>query len=278
MRPGHALLDPELTLSCPRAPTLSAGVDSLVHATEAFVARKSNPLARFFAAEGYRQVYESLPTVLHFHFPSVESSYLDELVDAVSRAGVDLFSILIDTGDITHHDPESREIDLATIRYWIDIAAEVGAEHVRIIAGDAEADEETVGLAVNGLKELASYADRQGVKTLTENFKQLARRPETVLDIVERCDGRVGLCADFGNFPEESRSEDLAAVLPKANSIHAKADYVDGEMNREAYIRNVMLAVNARFDGPMSLIYQDDGSVWDHLDEMRDVTLDVLNR
>ena len=64
VRPGHALLDPELTLSCPRAPTLSAGVDSLVHATEAFVARKSDPLARFFAAEGFRQVYESLPTVL----------------------------------------------------------------------------------------------------------------------------------------------------------------------------------------------------------------------
>ena len=214
----------------------------------------------------------------HFHFPSVDSSYLDELVDAISRANVELFSILIDTGDITHHDPESREIDLATIRYWIDIAAEVGAEHVRIIAGEAEADEETIELAVSGLKELAVYADRQGVKTLTENFKQLARRPETVLDIVERCDGQVGLCADFGNFPEESRTEDLAAVLPKANSIHAKADYVDGEMNREAYTRNVMLALDAGFDGPMSLIYQDAGGVWDRLDEMRDVTLDVLNR
>lgn len=213
----------------------------------------------------------------HFHFPSVESSYLDELVDAVSCADVELFSILIDTGDITHHDPESREIDLATIRYWIDIAAEVGAEHVRIIAGDAEAEEETVGLAVSGLKELAAYADGQGVKTLTENFKQLARRPETVLDIVERCEGQVGLCADFGNFPKESRSEDLAAVLPKADSIHAKADYVDGEMDRDAYQRNVMLAVDAGFGGPMSLIYQDDGGVWDRLDEMRDVTLDVLN-
>ena len=64
VRPRYAILDPELTISCPPAPTLSAGVDSLVHATEAFVARKSNPLARFFAAEGFRYVYENLPGVM----------------------------------------------------------------------------------------------------------------------------------------------------------------------------------------------------------------------
>lgn len=39
VRPCHALLDPELTLTCPPRPTVSAGVDSLVHATEAYVAK-----------------------------------------------------------------------------------------------------------------------------------------------------------------------------------------------------------------------------------------------
>lgn len=213
----------------------------------------------------------------HFHFPSTESAYLDKLVNALTTANVELFSILIDTGDICHHDPMSREADFDTIRFWIDIAAEVGAEHVRIIAGDSEANEETVEMAVKGLTELAAYAGAQGVKTLTENFKQLGRRPETVLDIVERCKGQVGLCADFGNFPEESRSEDLAAVLPKADSIHAKAEYPGGEMNRAAYERNVKLAVDSGFDGPLSLIYQDSGDVWEHLDEMRDVTQELLN-
>ena len=213
----------------------------------------------------------------HFHFPSMEASYLDQLVDAFAAADVELFSILIDTGDISHHDPESRQDDFATIRFWIDIAAEVGAEYVRIIAGDAEADDDTVQMSVDGLRELAAYASEQGVKTLTENFKALAKRPETALKIVERCEGQVGLCADFGNFPSESRSQDLAAVLPKANSIHAKAEYPGGEMDRESYVYNVKLAVDAGFDGPMSLIYQDSGDVWEHLDEMRDVTVGVIN-
>ena len=64
VRPAYAFLDPELTLSCPKGPTISAGVDSLVHATEAFVAKKTNPLARHFAKEGFKRVIRSLPILI----------------------------------------------------------------------------------------------------------------------------------------------------------------------------------------------------------------------
>jgi len=64
IRPKYAILDPELTISCPKAPTISAGVDSLVHATEAFVAKKSNPIAKMFAREGFKLVFENLPILV----------------------------------------------------------------------------------------------------------------------------------------------------------------------------------------------------------------------
>ena len=64
IRPKYAILDPVLTLSCPKAPTVSAGVDSLVHATEAFVAKNSNPMARMFAKEGFAFVLENLPLLV----------------------------------------------------------------------------------------------------------------------------------------------------------------------------------------------------------------------
>ena len=64
VRPRFAFLDPELTLSCPRAATVSAAVDSLVHATEAYVARKTNPIARLFAREGFGRVFNALHQVL----------------------------------------------------------------------------------------------------------------------------------------------------------------------------------------------------------------------
>ena len=61
IRPKYAILDPELTLSCPKAPTVSAGVDSLVHATEAFAAKKSNVMAKMFAKNGFKLVFNNLP-------------------------------------------------------------------------------------------------------------------------------------------------------------------------------------------------------------------------
>jgi len=64
VRPRYALLDPELTLTCPFEPTRSAAVDSMVHAIEAFAAKKTNPLARIFAREGFRKVFHNLEALL----------------------------------------------------------------------------------------------------------------------------------------------------------------------------------------------------------------------
>lgn len=212
----------------------------------------------------------------HFHLASTETPYLEALSSAISTAGVELFSILIDTGDIAGSDETHRIADLQTIAGWIDVAAALGAGHVRVIAGDAPVSDEAIRRSVEGLVSLAQYAKSKNVQVLTENFKQLAARPETCLQILQQCGGSVGLCADFGNFPATSRTQDLAAVLPKANSIHAKADYVDGVIEQEAYINNVRLAVEAGFDGPMSLIYQDADDVWQRLDEMKTVMEQVL--
>lgn len=64
VRPKYAILDPWLTLSCPEKPTISAGIDSLVHAVEAFAAKKSNTMAKLFASEGFRHVFLNLPLVV----------------------------------------------------------------------------------------------------------------------------------------------------------------------------------------------------------------------
>tara|TARA_B110000444_G_C18827732_1_gene591306 strand:- start:689 stop:1831 length:1143 start_codon:yes stop_codon:yes gene_type:complete len=65
IRPKYAILDPELTLSCPLSPTISAGVDSMVHATEAFIAKKTNPVAKMFAKKGFSLVFKNLELLAH---------------------------------------------------------------------------------------------------------------------------------------------------------------------------------------------------------------------
>ncbi len=64
VQPTYALLDPELTISCPEGPTVSAALDSIVHGVEAFVARKTNRMARMFAREGVQRVLMSLTRVV----------------------------------------------------------------------------------------------------------------------------------------------------------------------------------------------------------------------
>jgi len=65
VRPVYAFLDPEMTISCPKEVTISAGADSMVHAIEAFSAKKTNSLARFFAKEGFQKAFSVLPQLIN---------------------------------------------------------------------------------------------------------------------------------------------------------------------------------------------------------------------
>jgi len=55
-----ALVDYELTMSCPPSLTANVGVDTLVHAVEAYVSVKANPMTDPFALSSIRLVSENL--------------------------------------------------------------------------------------------------------------------------------------------------------------------------------------------------------------------------
>jgi len=61
--PDVVLLDPELTDALPPLPTAAAGMDALVHALEAYIARTATPLARGLALEAARRIGPALPAV-----------------------------------------------------------------------------------------------------------------------------------------------------------------------------------------------------------------------
>src|SRR5690606_13636844 len=71
--------------------------------------------------------------ICHLHLPSRDTAYLNDRRAALDEAGVELFSLLIDDGDITH--PEHQTRDLNWICGWLDTAAALGARCARVIAG-----------------------------------------------------------------------------------------------------------------------------------------------
>ena len=64
VRPKYAILDPELTLSCPINPTISSGVDAIVHAHDSYISRGHTTISRVFSLEGFKRVYNNLPMVI----------------------------------------------------------------------------------------------------------------------------------------------------------------------------------------------------------------------
>ncbi len=201
--------------------------------------------------------------ICHFHFPRTDSTYLAELRQKLADAHVTLLTLLVDTGDITASTEETRRHDMEGIQRWIDIAAEVGARRVRVIAGDtpADADGQAVLWSIEGLTALAEYGRSHGVSVITENWRPLAvGKPETLLSILDGIGGNVGLCADFGNYTGPGKYDDLKAILPRASSIHAKANYPQaGVMDREDFQRCLDLSREARFDGAYVLIFDGPG-------------------
>ena len=222
--------------------------------------------------------------IVHFHFPTMDSAYLDELKAAVEEAEVELFSVLIDSGDITHPDGTVRAGDMEWIRSWLDLTAGCGASHARVVGGCQPVERNHAPLldhpvlrrSAEGLRELADYGSSIGVQVITENFRETTDRADQVLAILELCEGRVGLCADFGNYRGDDRYEELAAIFPKADSAHVKAIYDDkGQPDEEEFRHSLGLLSETGFDGPMSLIFDTplhgNSTEWDNLAQLRTV-------
>jgi sugar phosphate isomerase/epimerase len=211
--------------------------------------------------------------ICHFHLPNCDRGYLAELRNAIETAGVELWSLLIDAGDITQPNPVLRKRDLSWIGAWLDVAAQLGAKNARVIAGKAQPNEDTLKISLAGMQQLNLRAKSHGLRLMTENWFDLLSRPQRVLWLLDEMQGDLGLCLDFGNWRGATKYEDLAAIFPHADSCHAKCRFpAPGEMDRDDYARCLELGRAAHFAGPYTLIYDGPGDdEWDGLRVEREV-------
>jgi len=241
-------------------------------------------------AETYGPVTESLldlPSALNnhgyhrmelvsFHLPSRDPIYLGELRDQLAVTGVTLQTLLIDDGDITH--PEHGARDEAWIASWIEIANELGAENARIVAGKQKPGKETLDRSVAALASLADRNAGSPVRLVTENWFDLLPSAEEVTYVLDRLDGRIGLLGDFGNWKGGDKFAELAKIFGRAELCHAKAGFIDGDLDTEDYGKCVALAEAAGYAGPYTLIFDSEiPGEWDGLALERDFIISTVN-
>ncbi len=205
----------------------------------------------------------------HFHLLSTEQPALDRLRAALDAAGVELQTLLIDTGDISHPDAARAAEERELVAGWMDVAARLGARAVRVVAGEASADDEDArARAIAQLRLLADLGETLNLRVTTENFRPLASTAASCHAILDALDGSVGLCADIGNFPAASRLSEFASVVPRAEVIHVKASYgADGALLPDDVSGCLAAAVAAGFSGPLTLVY-DRPESWRGIDEL----------
>lgn len=203
--------------------------------------------------------------ICHFQIPHKEGAWIEEMKSALQEAGVELFSVLVDAGDITHPVHHEREVEWA--ESWIDVAGRLGAKRARIIAGKAANSPEAMALSLQGLRKLADRGKAQGVRVTIENWFALLSRPEHVLQLLDGLNGDVGLNLDFGNWGGSTKYEDLRAIYPRAESCHAKCHFDTPFLPDSAdYLHCLELSKEANFSGPYTLVYDGpDGDEWEGL-------------
>lgn len=213
--------------------------------------------------------------LVSFHLPSREPTYIAELKAALSEAEVVLQTLLIDDGDITH--PVHGARDQAWIARWIETANALGAQNARIIAGKQKPTHETLERSVKALGELIAGNAGSPVRLVTENWFDLLASPTEVNHVLDRLDGKLGLLADFGNWRGHGKYEALAQIFGRAELCHAKANFIDGDLDTVDYGRCVDIAEKAGYRGPYTLIFDSEiPSEWQGLAVERDFILERI--
>ncbi|MCY4538529.1 MAG: TIM barrel protein [Chloroflexi bacterium] len=221
-----------------------------------------------------------------YHLPSIDSGYLVDLRSAFEEAQVELFQLLIDTGEVASTDPDERGAGIAHIKRWMEIAVNLGATGVRYVPGDSEPSPETIRASVEAFRELADYAVECGLRPATENFRHFNLKADDLLAVLEGSEREYGLVADFGNARGPDKYENLEKLMPYATSIHAWAEVNDdGDLISEDFQRCLTMARDKGFDGPIMLqsgypvdVFQRTREVWTRADEMRDELRSVFGQ
>lgn len=219
--------------------------------------------------------------VCHFHIPDTGGTYLERLRRAFQEADVRFYTLLADYGDISSPDEARRRADIEWTKGWIDIAAAVGAERVRVVAGEADpADRKALDRSAEALRELADYAAARKVRVATENFKSLTSTADNCLYVADACGGpeRIGFISDFGNLNASTKYEALSRIIPISDNIHAKAATdADGIPDRDELIRCMELVKAAGYEGPVTVVYDGPGDMWEGIERVSDVLSPYLS-
>lgn len=186
--PDTAIVDPKLTLTCPKKITAGAGMDALAHAIEAMISLEATPLTDMFALEATKLIFKYLRRAYN-KGNDVEARYY--MAMAATLAGVPLCNARVVLGHtisqafapfckMPHGTSAGMTLPFA-MEFYLPVMQEKFAEIARVIgvARHGMSVKELAEKVVESVKELAKDVE------LPTSLKEVGIKEEQFEEIVE---------------------------------------------------------------------------------------------
>lgn len=194
-----------------------------------------------------------------YWFPNTSDQFLLPLRRLAFRNAVEIYSISVRT-DMCRPTLELQAAEVAAVKQWVDVAAKLGAGHIRVFGGNVPkgaTEEQAAGWVTEILKRSAEYSGSKGVILGLENHGGITARAERILEIVKAVDSPwVGINLDTGNFRTDAYRQ-IELCLPYAVNAQFKTEIEDGGKRvPQDWERIMRLFATAGYKGYFALEYE----------------------
>ena len=194
-----------------------------------------------------------------YWFPSTGDEFLLPLKALAYRNGVEIYSISI-RSDMCRPTPEQRQKELTEVKKWVDVAAKLGAGHIRVFGGvvpKGESEDQAARWVVEVLREASAYSGSKGVILGLENHGGITAKASRIVEIVKAVNSPwVGVNLDTGNFESDTYNQ-IAQILPYSVNVQFKMEIREGGQRVASdWDRLTRMLADAGYRGYMALEYE----------------------
>ena len=209
---------------------------------------------------------------LSAHFPSTDEKYLQELREAMEKAGIHAVNVPVDN-EHSFYDAEAgaRKKAVEFAKKWIDVAVAIGAPSVRTAIAEAKNAKPEVDVVAEELKQVAEYGGKKNVVVNLENDNLVSEDAFFLVKVIEKVKhpylhALPDFCNSMGSGNEKFNYEAMAALFPLAYCIcHVKDSEVgeDGKVFRVDVKRTFGILKASGYRGYCSMEWEGQGSSYD---------------
>jgi sugar phosphate isomerase/epimerase len=160
-----------------------------------------------------------------------DDGYLAELKASGADVGLPYGCIAIDGAHIYEPSAEARAENQQRRYRWLEIAAELGAEQLRIDAGGRDQTLDAIlPIVVEGYQDIVARAGAQGVEIIIENHWGPTNHPDAMRRLLDAVPG-LGLLFDSSNWPAGTHTRAWREYVGDARLTHFKTFSFDADGN-----------------------------------------------